>query len=202
MDKDDKIIVVARFSSVEEAHLAASRLNNEGIEAEVEPFHAYDVMSFLQYATRTGGVGIMVPARQANKAREVLDSFPTHEEIEAQEPPEAGEAVAQENADEPEGRGPEPLPEDEKPVPEPLQKSQSALILAISGFALPVSPWALWNALRIRKSVLQQADGLSAADRARCRKRMAWATVVSILATLWYILIVLVMILGRMQPGR
>jgi len=191
MDKDDKIIVVARFSSVEEAHLAASRLNNEGIEAEVEPFHAYDVMSFLQYATRTGGVGIMVPARQANKAREVLDSFPTHEEIEAQE-----------SAEEPEGQGPEPLPEDDKPGPEPLQKSQSALILAISGFALPVSPWALWNALRIRKSVLQQADGLSAADRARCRKRMAWATVVSILATLWYILIVLVMILGRMQPGR
>jgi hypothetical protein len=65
-------VEVAHFNTVEEAHMAAARLNAEGIEAMVEPYRSTDMLS---RAADPDGTAVMVAADQAEAAQAVLEKI-------------------------------------------------------------------------------------------------------------------------------
>ena len=63
------LVPAGRFSTVEEAHMAASRLEAEGIKAEVEPHAGYDQ---LQLVASPKGVAVLVARDHLAAAQAVL----------------------------------------------------------------------------------------------------------------------------------
>jgi len=81
-----KPVVVARFPTVEEAHMAASKLAAEGVEAQVEPYHSFDMLTGPQQRFSRGGIGVIVLTEQLEEARRILESV--HKAV-ADEPQES-----------------------------------------------------------------------------------------------------------------
>ena len=71
-DKSHDLVEVAHFNTIEEAHMAAARLDAEGIEAMVEPYRSTDMLSRL---ADPDGTAVMVAADQADAARAVLEKI-------------------------------------------------------------------------------------------------------------------------------
>ena len=63
------LVPAARFNTVEEAHMAAARLQAEGIQAEVEPHGGYDQ---LQLVASPKGVAVLVARDHLAAAQAVL----------------------------------------------------------------------------------------------------------------------------------
>ena len=72
MAPTDRFIVVRAFSHVHEAQLACSALRASGIEVIVADAHI--VTANWLYSNLVGGVKVLVPADDADAAREILDS--------------------------------------------------------------------------------------------------------------------------------
>lgn len=65
---DKELVLVARFPTAYKAHIAKGRLETEGLTAWVTD----------ELAPRRGlvGVGLLVPASQADEAKRILDTMP------------------------------------------------------------------------------------------------------------------------------
>jgi predicted RNA-binding Zn-ribbon protein involved in translation (DUF1610 family) len=71
---DPKRVVVAAFGNILEAHLAQSRLQNEGIDAIVDDEFTVNANNLLDVAV--GGVKILVPETEAGRAGAILSARP------------------------------------------------------------------------------------------------------------------------------
>jgi hypothetical protein len=78
-------VAVAYYPTIEEAHMAAARLQAEDVDAVVDAAYALGWLSHLQFGTHPRGVALLVPEAQLTAAQAVLDITPT--------PVEPGEMV-------------------------------------------------------------------------------------------------------------
>jgi hypothetical protein len=83
------LIVVRAFSHPHEAQLACSALQASGIEAIIADAHIVTANWLLSNAV--GGVKVLVPAEDADAAREILDSTAV---VQASDRPETNDATA------------------------------------------------------------------------------------------------------------
>jgi hypothetical protein len=74
-----KRIVVAAYGNILEAHLAQSRLENEGIEAIVDDEFTVNAHNLLDVAV--GGVKILVPEPDAERAAAILRGAPASGDV-------------------------------------------------------------------------------------------------------------------------
>ncbi|NNG14792.1 MAG: hypothetical protein HKM22_06485 [Gammaproteobacteria bacterium] len=70
MDRD--IIIIARFDSMPEAHIAMGRLEAEGIEAWLADEHL--VQTDWLYSIAVGGIKLQVRPEHAQRALEILNT--------------------------------------------------------------------------------------------------------------------------------
>ena len=70
-----ELVVVARFKEAHRANVALGRLKTDGLQAFLADEHT--VSANWLYSDATGGVRLMVPASQAGRAVEILE---THQE--------------------------------------------------------------------------------------------------------------------------
>ncbi len=78
-----RFVTLARFDSAAEAHLALNLLEGEGIEARIGNEDA----NALQLGPALGGVRLLVPQEQAEKAAHLLDSMlGAYQDMELPEP--------------------------------------------------------------------------------------------------------------------
>jgi ABC-type enterochelin transport system permease subunit len=71
----DGPVAVGHFPTILEANLVVGRLDAEGIEAEVEPNAAFEIVSYTQLMGHSGGLAVLVPRSQSEKARAVLQEL-------------------------------------------------------------------------------------------------------------------------------
>jgi hypothetical protein len=88
---NDRWVAVATFSQPLEAHLARTKLESEGIACVVGDEHLIRVDWFLSNAV--GGVKVLVPAWEAEKAREILRPRPRLVVVAGDEEPADGELI-------------------------------------------------------------------------------------------------------------
>jgi len=67
--KDENLVAVGSYNTVELAHIVAAKLNAEGIEAFVEPYRSTDV---LIRAVDPDGTSVMVRESDVEAAQSVL----------------------------------------------------------------------------------------------------------------------------------
>lgn len=63
-------VVLAHFSTVEEAHMAVAKLDANGVQAEVGPYHMYDQLRFV---AAPEGVAVLVDRDHLASARMALE---------------------------------------------------------------------------------------------------------------------------------
>jgi len=157
-------VVVGHFPTVEEAHMAAARLDAEGIEAVVEPFHSYDVLSHLQFTTKPRGIAVLVPDDQLQVAMAILEMQP--------EPVPPGEIIeeVQRKAD---------------------RAVLAALLVCLMPLLAPFMPIHLWS---VWKSVRPVRDLLDPAAAGRVRKSLRLAVFLNVVGLALLVFVVLVVI--------
>jgi len=157
-------VVVGHFPTVEEAHMAAAKLDAGGIEAIVEPFRSYDTLSHLQFTTRPRGIAVLVRDDQLQAAMAILEMLP--------EPAPPGEIVE----------------EIQRKADRAVLVALLGCLMPLLAPFIPIHLWSVWKSVQPVRDLLDPA----AADRVRKSLRLAVFLNVAGLALLAFLVFVVI----------
>lgn len=156
-------VVLSYFPTVEEAHMAAARLEAEGIEAHVEPFHAFDTMNHLQFAINPKGIAVRVRSSQFERAQQLTGLVP----------------------------GLPHLREEPAPPPPLLLRARQLATVAVICWAVPfLVPFVIYQIVVLHNAVRRMGDKSDEDARQRIKTRLTLATMLAMGALLTYVVII------------